>query len=97
MARLLVITRISSAHEPTSQLPGGSRDSVRRQHGGHACGVAKQIVSFVRLTLPETSIPRAEPGRFFRTVSRMDGGNKLQFPSLPVTKEELLVSLLAAC
>lgn len=46
---------------------------------------------------PETPIPRAEPGRFVRAVSRMDGDNKLQFPSLPVTKEELLVSLLAAC
>lgn len=42
-----------------------SRDtSVRGQHGGHACGVPKQIASIVQLTPPrETSIPSTEPVR----------------------------------
>lgn len=37
------------AHMPAARR--ASRDSsVRRQHGGHACGVAKQFALFVRLT-----------------------------------------------
>lgn len=40
-----------------------SRDtSVRGQHGGHACGVSKQIASIVQLTPPrEPSVPSAKP------------------------------------
>lgn len=74
---------------------GGSRDtSVRGQHGGHACGASKQIAPIVQLTPPpeNTDTPR-RAGRAGGawTHSSMDEENKLQFPSLPVTTEELLV------
>lgn len=55
-----------------------SRDaSVRGQHGGHACGVPKQIASIVQLTPPrETSIPSREPVR--RCPSRQQNGRRQQ-------------------
>lgn len=63
-----------------------SRDSsVRRQHGGHACGVAKQIALFVRLTPPETSIPREEPGR--RCPNREQNGRGQQV-TVPVSTRD---------
>lgn len=42
-----------------------SRDtSVRGQHGGHTCGLSKQIALFFQLTPPrETHTPSADPGR----------------------------------
>lgn len=78
--------RVSSVHAHTRQLPGGSRDSsVRRQHGGHACGVAKQIASFVGLTPPGTSIARAEPGR--RCPDREQDGRGQQ-ATVPVSARD---------
>lgn len=60
-----------------------SRDtSVRGQHGGHACGVPKQIASIVQLTPPrETSIPSTEP---VRRCSNSQQNGRGQQTSVPV-------------
>lgn len=73
-----------------------------RQHGRHACGVSKQIATLVQLTPPRRAIKNknvVQKRKVGPSVPRtdgegsMDGDNKLQFPTLPATKEELLVSV----
>lgn len=73
-----------------------------RQHGRHACGVSKQIATLVQLTPPRRAIENknvVQKRKVGPSVPRtngegsMDGDNKLQFPTLPATKEELLVSV----
>lgn len=73
-----------------------------RQHGRHACGVSKQIAPVVQLTPPRRDIKYknvVQKRKVGPSVPRtdgegsMDGDNKLQFPTLPATKEELLVSV----
>lgn len=64
-----------------------SRDtSVRGQHGGHACGVSKQIASIVQLTPPrEPSIPSAKP--VWRRPNKEQNGRGQQ-TSVPVSARD---------
>lgn len=81
---IALISFFLPAHMPAARR--ASRDSpVRRQHGGHTCGVAKQIAFFVRLTPPETSIPRAEPGQ--RCPKREQNGRGQQV-TVPVSTRD---------
>lgn len=78
-------TIIAFFSQPTCQLPGARHVTPLSgdQHGGHACGVAKQIALFVRLTPPESSITRAEPGRRCPNREQDGRGQQVTVPVSP--------------